>query len=439
MEDAPRRYFEYVESRLNPAGVRRATLSLTPYVYDRQLEDRLRELTESYAEILEFAFKNYEHDERIRGVLGYAGDLEEHLGRMTVYERNMAFARLDMFETKDGLRMVESNTETPGGNEECTALETGFLEFIGLEGVERRSRLEAVFGTLLDHYAVQMRHKGIAPAAKPCVNLITWNWDIDRIRGEYDVLIDYIREQGCACDIIDPNELVFEGRDVLNPKTGRKVDLFYRRFTTDELPKQSNSGFELARLLNDSSAAVVNPFCTKRVDSKNIMVLIDDPAYREVFPGAILPHVERISRVLPWTRKVAPAMTVAGREVDGRAYLSGNRTNLVVKEANSYSSVGVFIGEDHSPEEWEAVLDRAMGGDHLVQERIDLPTIAVRLFDGKAESSRALIYNVNPYLFNGGYGGIYIRASSDKLTSFKVGGVATVLPAFLAAADGAAP
>jgi glutathionylspermidine synthase len=350
---------------------------------------------------------------------------------MTVYERNMAFARLDMFLTRGGLRMVESNTETPGGNEECTALENGYLRFIGLAGVEQRSRLEAVFGTLMDHYAVQMRHKGITPAEKPYVNLITWNWDIDRIRGEYNVLIDFIRAQGCDCDIIDPNELVFAGGAGQNPKTGKKVDLFYRRFTTDELPKQSKNGFELARLLNDSGAAVVNPFCTKRVDSKNIMVLIDDPAYRGVFPPELLPHVERIGEVLPWTRKVAGEMLVDGKPVDGRRYLTERRQKLVVKEANSYSSVGVFIGEDHSEAEWAAVLDRALEGDHIVQEKIDLPTIAVTLYDGKAESTHELIYNVNPYLFNDGYGGIYIRASSDKLTSFKVGGVATVLPAFL--------
>ena len=431
MDDKNKRYFDYVEKHLNPLGIRKATLSLTPFVYSPDLQQEVKEISISYAKILEYLFQQYPEDERIREVLGYSGELESHLREMTVYPRNMALARLDIFRTVDGLRMVESNTETPGGNEECTALETGYLDVMGLEGVRQLDRLEVVFNTLIDHYKVQMEYKGIPVKEKPTVNLITWDWDIERIRGEYDVLINTIRDKGCKCDIIDPNKLVFEGRDAINPEMGEKVDLFYRRFTSDELPKHAEYGFGLAKKLNDSGAAVVNPFCTKRVDSKNIMVLVKDESYGPVFSSELHPHVERIRGILPWTRKIGEEIEVDGEPRNGYEFLLEERERLVIKEANSYSSVGVFIGEDKDEEEWNQIVDMALGGDFIVQEKINLPTMPVRLFDGENEFTKELIYNVNPYMFNGDFGGIYVRASTDKLTSFKVGHLSTVLPAFM--------
>ena len=431
MQDANRSYLAFVNERLNPLGARRAKLCLTPYTHDSAFEERYRQIVASYALILEHVFQRYPVDARIRDVLGYSGELESHLETMTVYPRNLALARLDVFVTADGLRMVESNTETPGGNEECTTLEIGYQRFFSAPGLVRRERLQKVLDTLLDHYRVQMSHKGLEAKERPTINLITWDWDIQRIRGEYDVLIDFIRGAGCPCDILDPNRLEFRDGHAFSPSTGERVDLFYRRFTTDELPKNSSTGFALARRLNDSSAAVVNPFCTKRVDSKNIMVLIDDRELDDVFTPELMPHVERIRTVLPWTRKVSRAMVVDGARVDGGRFLRESRERLVIKEANSYSSVGVFLGEDATPAQWDEIVERALQGDHIVQEKIDLPTVGVTLFDGEREIHEELIYNVNPYLFNGQFGGLYVRASSDKLTSFKVGKVATVMPVFL--------
>ena len=269
--------------------------------------------------------------------------------------------------------MVESNTETPGGNEECTALETGFLDVMGLEGVRQLDRLDVVFNTLIDHYKVQMEHKAIPVKEKPTVNLITWDWDIERIRGEYDVLINTIRDKGCKCDVIDPNKLVFEGRDAINPEMGEKVDLFYRRFTSDELPKHAEYGFGLAKKLNDSGAAVVNPFCTKRVDSKNIMVLFKDEQYEEIFPEELKQDLDLVREIVPWTRKIAARIQVEGRELDSREFLLRNREDLVIKHANSYSSVAVFLGVDCDEEKWAGVVEEALGGDWIVQHVIQLP------------------------------------------------------------------
>jgi len=124
-------------------------------------------------------------------------------------------------------------------------------------------------------------------------------------------------------------------------------------------------------------------------------------------------------------------MIVDGKPIDGRKFLMQEKDRLVLKHANSYSSVSVYLGEDQTDEQWKEIADEALKGDHIVQEIIKLPTMTVTLFDGTATETYDLIYNVNPYMLNNQFGGIYVRASTDKLTSFKVGGVATVLPVFL--------
>ena len=180
-----------------------------------------------------------------------------------------------------------------------------------------------------------------------------------------------------------------------------------------------------------ASVAVVNPFCTKRVDSKNIMVLFSDETYEDVFPAEMKEDVRIVREIIPWTKKIGERLMLKdGTEVDPRPYLLKHKNDLVIKHANAYSSSAVFLGDDLDQEKWEEVVDESLKGDWIVQERIDLPEIDVEYWEDNQIKTARCIYNVSPYIYDGKLGGFLNRASTDKLTSFTSGEIATIMPCF---------
>ena len=429
MDDLFKEYYETTSKVLNPHGGRSAKLCLSPFYYDQEFWDKMDRITRAYANLLEFVFQNFPVNMRIQDVLDYPDDLEKYIRSLNIYSKNMAAARIDIFLTKDGIRMVESNCEIPGGSEESFFLETEYLNIIQPENVEQIPRLEIVYDTLMHYYQIQAAVKGLPAKDKLNIYLIQWQDEIDRIQGEYAILMDYIKAKGHNCGVIDPNTLIIEDNKVKTPDE-QVIDLIYRRFTGDELPKFADKSWQLAIDLNNADVAIANPFCTKRVDSKNIMVLFKDEQYDDIFPGELKEDLGIVREIIPWTKKIAGKIIVEGKEVDTKDFLLNSREKLVIKHANAYSSVAVFIGDDCDEKKWSGIVDEALKGDWIVQEIIDLPEREIEYWEDNKIKKAKCIYNVNPYMYDGKLGGFYIRASTDRLTSFKVGEIATVMPSF---------
>lgn len=423
-------YERDVKKVLDPDGRRTAKLCLTPFLYDRELWEQMDRVTRAYANLLEFVFQEFPTNAKIQEVLEYPHDLEQFISSLNIYPKNLAAARVDVFLTSDGLKMVESNTEIPGGNEESFFLEQEYMKTLAPDTYRPVERMEIVYNTLMSYYRVQAEYFNLPKKENLLIYLAQWQPEIDRIRGEYDILMSYIRRKGHRCDVIDPHRIEIRNGKAFTPE-GERIDLIYRRFTSDELPKFAERKWQMAVDWDKADVAVVNPFCTKRVDSKNIMVLFKDEEYTDVFPDHLREDLEVVRTIIPWTKKIKDRIILKdGTETNARPYFLKERENLVIKHANAYSSAAVYIGEDVEPNPWTEVVDESLKGDWIVQEKIELPEIDLEYFEDDTVKSVRCIYNVNPYIYDGKLGGFLARASTDKLTSFKSGEIATVIPCF---------
>ncbi len=430
MNEQHKRYSEIIKKVLDPTGQRTAKVCLTPYIYDKALWERMERITEAYANLLEFVFREYPTNLKIQEVLEYPDDLERYLSALNIYEKNLAAARIDIFVTGDGLKMCESNCEIPGANEESYFLEQKYLEIFDPQGCKAVERMQIVYDTLMSYYEIQATYFNLPAKNSLNIYLTQWQSEIDRILGEYDIIMDFIRQRGHACGVIDPNEVVIRDNVAFAPD-GERIDLIYRRFTADELPRFAKKSWQMAIDWDRAEVAVVNPFCTKRVDSKNIMVLFKDEAYEDVFPAQLRDDLAIVRDIIPWTKKIKPQMIdSSGVTVDAVDFLNADKDNLVIKHANAYSSSAVFLGDDMDEDRWREVVAKSLEGDWIAQARIELPELELEYFEDGVVKNIKCIYNVNPYIYNGKLGGFLNRASTDKLTSFKSGEIATIMPCF---------
>ena len=165
-------------------------------------------------------------------MLEYPPELESFLDALQIYPKNLAAARIDVFLTRDGFRMVESNTEIPGGNEESYFLENEYLRIYQPPGLEAVPRMEIVYETLMSYYRIQAKVFDLPPKDELVIYLCQWQPEIERIRGEYDVLMDFIRRQGHGCDVVDPNRIVIRDGKAFSPD-GRQIVFYSNRENED--------------------------------------------------------------------------------------------------------------------------------------------------------------------------------------------------------------
>ncbi|MBU0456563.1 MAG: hypothetical protein ABH824_00870 [Nanoarchaeota archaeon] len=427
MDHSFKQFIQEHDTVLDPLGRRVAKVPLTPFFYSEELVTKINLIAQSYFKLLEHLSKNYE---TFKDFIGYDSDLEKLLSKCPDYDENIPLARLDIFLTeKEGIKIVEANCETPGGNEESYHLEKifkkKFPELVG--SAHSEDRLSLVLETLIHNYQQQMIKKGLQGEIKekPRIILLEWENDITRIRGEFDVFLDYARNQGFECDIVPPQRISFGNYAQLD---GKPVDLFYRRFLLNSLPKMMKVGYDFAMKINDSKTPIINPFSSNKANSKKTQILFSDQNYEHLFPEELKTDLELVRKYIPITIDISNHSNLFGI----KEQLKKEKDSWVIKGSNSYSSVDVFIGIDINPTKWDELVEKTVGNDFIAQRKIELPRINVKMYDSRKNENHQmdLVYNVNPYILDGKFSGFYVRASEDNLTSFKVGLMATVLPCY---------
>jgi uncharacterized circularly permuted ATP-grasp superfamily protein len=132
---------------------------------------------------------------------------------------------------------------------------------------------------------------------------------------------------------------------------------------------------------------------------------------------------EVIGRCVPWTRRVRERHTVhRGRQVDLLEYIRRERARFVLKPNDDYGGEGICLGHRATEAEWEEALQRALNGDYVVQEIIELHAEEFPVFDARGWSVQPMFVDTNPFLFRGRVEGALVRLSHSPVVNVTSGG-----------------
>ncbi len=124
--------------------------------------------------------------------------------------------------------------------------------------------------------------------------------------------------------------------------------------------------------------------------------------------------------------------TYGGETVDLVEFVRRHRQRFVLKPNDEYGGSGVAVGWEGSDTEWDAALQRALHGDYVVQERVnvaraDFPSVV----QGEVVM-RELSIDMDPYIIDGEADGFLTRIARTTLLNVTAGGGSTV-PTFVLA------
>ena len=344
------------------------------------------------------------------------------------YKQVSPTARLDSFLTDDSFSFVELNGESPAGIAYADSATEIFMEMpvmkkfaesYNVRGFEGRVKTLEV---LLKCYEEYLGHE---IEEKPIIAIIDLK-DLPT-QLEFELFQDYFESQGYNALICSPDELEFDGKDLIYK--GVKIDLVYRRLLVNEYLPIMNSQSALLEAYRAGAVCMANSFRSKIVHKKAIFAVLTNERYADLFDEN---ELNTIQAHVPWTRKFRDEKTInGGKEIDLVEWTKENSSKLVLKPNDDYGGHGIYIGWASTKEEWEDAIKLALeNGDYLVQERVKTAKEEFPMLNevGNWHFVEQLV-DLDPLLFDGKVGSAFTRLSSSELANVSSGG--GMVPTFI--------
>ena len=419
--DFPHKFLEELRAAKMTFGDRVHCPFLRPFFLSPADEQRVREVSETIAELGERVVNAALADKSLFAQFHLRPE-EERLTRLSGgYGRASTASRLDAFLLPDSLKFAEYNAESPAGAGYSETLAELFRSLPVMEKFAAKFEVHSypLSAKLLDALVMSYVDWG-GTSKRPQIAIVDWKevptWS------EFEILQERFKKLGVPTILADPRDLVFDGKHLTAHKV--KIELVYRRVLINDIVARSAECEALVKAYAANAVCVSNTLRCKIPHVKSFFAVLTDERNSGLFS---IDERAIIRNHIPWTRVVADVKTGHyGEPIELLPFIRAQRNNLVLKPADEYGGTGVTLGWETNEAAWDAVLERALSqkrGAWIVQERIPIrrecfPHIAN---NGTVEEKDVLV-DFAPYLYRGKLSGFLTRLSATGLANVTSGG-----------------
>lgn len=325
------------------------------------------------------------------------------------------YARPDLYYDGDRFTLLELNSGTECGGVDATAINQAYLELPEFRSFADEHELGYVdTGEEIATYLRELAAP-ITGGRDPVVALIDISMNMDMWLDYYRAFAAHMADRGVEIKISHIADL--GSRDGKLTVDGTPIDVTLRYFTLEEICAESRAQEWLAPVLRaheDGKTAFIASLDHGIYANKGMLALVSELRERGELSAA---EAEMVDRILPWTRRVSPAV---------RDRCRAERERLLLKPSVGGGGHGVTTGWNVTDAEWEAAFDDALHSPYVVQLRADVMLEPMPDTDGTGGSDRTdgsdggtdgpvtgvtdwlPVYGM--FVFESGYAGTFIRA-----------------------------
>jgi hypothetical protein len=324
--------------------------------------------------------------------------------------------RLDAFVHSNEIKFVESNAENPSSLPDQEELNRLLSELPAMASFAKRyhlrqfSPVESLLETLLNTYR-EWGGSGVP-------NIAILDWKDLPTSSEFVLLQEHFSARDVPTIICSPDDLEYE-RGRLRSGAFR-IDLVYKRVIIHEFLARYDDTHPLIRAYVNHDVCLVNPFRCKIMHKKAVFEMLTDEQRQDWFTSS---EIEAIHRTVPWTRRVSDRKTTRkGRKINLLEFIQKNRTDLVLKPNDDYGGHGIHFGAQSGGHDWDNAIERALLGDYIVQDALDLHPEMFPIFTESEWKFQPMFVDTNPFLFRGKVCGAMVRLSATPIVNVTSGG-----------------
>ncbi|MFA6600999.1 MAG: hypothetical protein WC352_01320 [Candidatus Omnitrophota bacterium] len=323
------------------------------------------------------------------------------------FSKAVVFARYDGLLEGQSLKFVKFNCDAPAGAaftdelEDVLVKEEMLQPFFEEYQIKTTLRVQNVLTGLLNAW------EEFGGFETPTIAIVDWNRA--RMAPEYEIIRDYFESKGYRTTIADPREMQYRGGKLYHRNI--RINILYRRVNFDEILQRLDEVGDMIRATKDRAVCMVNPLRARLASTKSFLSLLTNPEYDHFFTET----ENQIKRDhIPWTRRIADAENFYGHKklymID---FLKDEKDSLVLKPSVGAGGRSVTIGRETRDDVWNETIDRALKGDWVVQEYVNVPIMTVpAIINGRLDFAYKK-YNFNALALDGKFAGGFVRLSDD--------------------------
>ena len=387
-----------------------------PFLLTRKQEQILKRVASTLAQALNTATRLYLEEGHLASVFRLQPEVAELIKMDPGYTQSVVFCRFDAILDGENLKLVEFNSDSPAGAAYTDEVERVLLEeevlkaFIDEYHLMPSARAQTILDALL---AVYEEFGGYETP-----NIAIVDWHNVRTKPEFECLQKFFESKGYKTVICDPREFKYKGGKLYFKEV--PIRLILRRVLFDELWERLDEVENLIKAYRDQAVCIVNPLRSKVAGTKALLSILTNSEYDHFFTDA----ENRVKReFIPWTRRVVDAGDFYGSKksflID---FLKDEKETLVLKPSSGYGGKDVVIGCETPDAKWNETMDRALKGDWVIQEYVNIPILTVPAVVNRKLDFDYKKYNFNMLVFGGNYIGGFTRLSNESVINVSHGG-----------------
>lgn len=389
---------------------------LKAYFLNHKQEHLLKRVASTMAQIINTAARLYFEDAHLSHVYRVPPEAADLIKIDPGYSQPVIFARFDALLEGESLKLIEFNTDSPAGTaytdslEEVLFTEPVLQDFFKENQLSQQSRVQSILDALLSTY------EEFGGLETPQIAII--DWKNVRTTPEYEYLKGFFESKGYKTTVADPRELKYKGGKLYHKNF--RVHLIYRRVIFDELLDRLDEVQDMIKAYRERAVCMVNPLRSRLAGCKAIHSILTNPEYDHFFTE----NENRMKREhIPWTRRLLDAEDFYGRKksylID---FLKEEKDTLVLKPSAAFGGRDVTIGRETPDRDWNSVIDKALKGDWVMQEFVNIPVMTVPEIVNQRLDFAYKKYNFNMLVCAGKYAGSFVRLSSESMINVAKGG-----------------
>lgn len=381
-----------------------------PVTYQAMLigEDNMEEFKDIASKLMLITNKvtnKYLESPEYRKLFRYPKMLEDLILHYPGYNMPVPICRYDMFYNgKDDYVFCEFNTDGSSSMNEDDIIGEIMLDSKAHEKLSEKYQLKQfeLFESWVDK-AYEIYKSADQAVDKPNVAILDFTGL--GITNEFARFKKTFEDKGFNCEIVDPRDVVY--KDGKAYKGDFRLDLVYRRAVTVEMIRRYEEIKDFIEAYLNNAFVMIGSFRSQIMHSKLIFKIFRDPMTKEILTDEENKFLEAH---IPFTE-------ILENQEDYDTVLE-NKDKYILKPFDSYSSDGVYAGQEHNREEWKEILDKAYQNDYIYQDYFNMDKVDFVEYDkeGKLHIT-PFSFVMGMYIYAEQFQGLYTRIGNAALIS----------------------
>ncbi len=363
----------------------------------------LQEMMDKFTNILEKVIDNYLTSKKFRSYFPFDSQLEQYILIDPGYESYYPIARFDLFWQGSGqVKFCEINTDGTSAMNEVRVIQELVNQGKAVKKLKKKLDLSLagfeLFNSWLDKMLAIYREFIGKKKVNPTVAIMDFKGE--GVVSEFKEFQNYLSKRGIKSFIADPRELDFK-QDKLFYQ-GEKIDLIYRRATTQRLFAEREQIKDLLEAYRAGAVCLCGSFRSQIIHNKALFEILTDPAKINFLAEE---EITFLQDHIPETNH----LTADGQTLNE---LVKRQEELIIKPCDLNACKGVEVGRGKSREEWVNKLEENKDENYLYQKYCSPPQLEMFLTSLSEDGFRFADFNyiIGLFLYDGKLQGIYNRA-----------------------------